>query len=189
MRDLIVWINETPWSVALRESQYLWTLLEASHVLTVMVFVGTIIMVDLRLLGVLFRDVRVSEMLRRVLPWSIGGFAVMATTGLLLFYAKPLLYYHNVFFRLKMIVVVAGLVNILVFHKKVQKRLEQWDSAPTPPGAARASAAISLVAWLCVMVSGRMIAYDFFNCDKLPPDGIMSFLASCPAADIALAGG
>lgn len=189
MRDLIVWINETPWSVSLRESLYLWTLLEASHVLTIMVFVGTIVMVDLRLLGVLFRDVRVSEMLNRILPWSIAGFALMATTGALLFYAKPLLYYHSIFFRTKMVLVVFALVNILLFHNKVQKSLERWDAAPTPPGAARVSAAISLVAWMCVMVTGRMIAYDFFNCEKLAPDGLISFLASCPARDVALAGG
>ena len=186
MRDWILWLNETPWSIALRESLYVWPLLEAAHVLTIMLFVGTIVMVDLRLLGLAFTRVTVSEMTGRVLPWTVAGFIVMIVTGLVLFYAKPLLYYHNLYFRAKMVLLILAMANILLFHRHVQRTIEQWDSLKTPPAMARLSAALSLSAWIGIVILGRMIAYDFLNCEKLDPNGLLSTLASCPAAETAV---
>ncbi|MDP6952076.1 MAG: hypothetical protein QGF53_04885, partial [Alphaproteobacteria bacterium] len=165
---------ETAWSVGLRESLFVWPLVEATHVLTLMLFLGTIVMVDLRLLGIAFREVRVSEMTARILPWTIAGFVLMVITGLLLFSAKPLVYYHSLFFRLKMLVLLLALVNVVLFHQRFGRRLAHWDDA------ARLPAALSLASWIAVVICGRMIAYDWFNCEKLRPDGVLSLLASCP---------
>lgn len=181
MRDAVAWLNETAGSVALRESLFVWPIVEATHVVTIMLFVGTIIMVDLRLLGVGFRQVRISEMMARILPWTVAGFVLMAITGLLLVYAKPTIYYHSLFFRLKMVVLLVALANILVFHRRVQKGVVNWDQSALPPVPVRASAAISLCAWLAIIITGRMIAYDWFNCEKLTPGGTLRVLASCPA--------
>lgn len=181
MADFIAWMNETTWSIALRESLFVWPVIEATHVLTIMLFVGTVIMVDLRLLGVAFRTVRVSEMTARILPWTIAGFILMAMTGLLLFYAKPQVYYYSLFFRLKMVILMVALGNIVLFHRRVQKEVARWDSAAPPPAAARVSAAVSLTGWIAIVITGRMIAYDWFNCEKLTPDSTLSMLASCPA--------
>ena len=111
MLDFLTWMNGTPWSVALRESLFVWPIVEAAHVVTLMLFVGTIIMVDLRLVGWAFTRVPVSEFDRRILPWTIAGFVLMLLTGLALFYAKPLVYYHSLFFRLKMLVLLFGLAQ------------------------------------------------------------------------------
>jgi hypothetical protein len=181
LQEIVSWLNETAWSVALRESFFVWPIVEATHVLTIMLFVGTVIMVDLRLLGVTFRDVRVSEMTARVLPWTIAGFTLMVITGLLLFYAKPPVYFHSLFFRVKMFVLLIALINIVLFHRRVQSDSAAWDIGTAPPFTARASAAISLAAWITIVILGRMIAYDWFNCEKLAPDGMLSMLASCPA--------
>ncbi len=184
MRDWIVWMNETPWSIALRESLYLWPIIEATHVLTIMLFVGTIIMVDLRLLGLAFNRVTISEMESRILPWTIAGFVLMIVTGLLLFYAKPLLYYHSLFFRGKMLIMLIAMINILIFHRMIQRAAGDWDGRDGPPAGVRASAAVSLSAWIGVVVLGRMIAYDWYNCEKLDPDGLLHDLASCPAIEL-----
>ena len=181
MSDFIGWLNGTAWSVALRESLFVWPVVEATHVVTIMLFVGTIIIVDLRLLGVTFRDVAVSEMTARILPWTVAGFALMAVSGALLFYAKPEVYFYSLFFRLKMVVLVAALANIVLFHRRVQRDGAAWDRA-VPPAGVKASAALSLGAWIAIVITGRMIAYDWFNCEKLSPDGMLSLLASCPAA-------
>ena len=95
------WMGNTPWSVALLESYYVWPLLESSHVLLLALFVGTAIMMDLRLVGVAFTGVPASAFTRRLLPWTRVGFALMVITGVLLFYSNPLTYWHNLFFRIK----------------------------------------------------------------------------------------
>lgn len=185
MRDFFLWMNETPWSVALRESFYVWPILEASHVMTLMLFVGTIIMVDLRLLGLAFRNVPVSELDRKILPLTIIGFALLVVTGLALFYAKPMVYYHSVFFRVKIVLIFAALVNILVFHFRVQRDQHKWDNDAKPPRSARVSAVLSLTAWILVVIVGRLIAYDWYNCEKLDPDSVISALADCPPIEFA----
>ena len=75
------WLGETSWSVALHESQYAYSILESIHVWTLALFFGSIVMFDLRLLGWIMRDVPVSEVVGRLLPWTIAGFIVMVITG------------------------------------------------------------------------------------------------------------
>ena len=188
MRDFFLWMNETPWSVALRESFYVWPVIEASHVMSLMLFVGTIIMVDLRMLGLAFPNVPVSQFDKRILPLTITGFVLLLITGLLLFYAKPMVYYHSIFFRVKMVLVLAALINILIYHFRVQRDIETWDNEPKPPRSARISAVVSLTAWVLVVVAGRMIAYDWYNCEKLTPGGFVHTLAECPPIETASLG-
>src|SRR5258706_11273582 len=113
-----VWLGETQGSIALHESLYMYTLIESIHVIGITLFVGSIAMVDLRLLGRAFSTVPVSEMTRRILPWTVAGFVIMATTGLLLFYAIPVRTYHSVWFRLKVVLFLIAAVNIWFFHRR-----------------------------------------------------------------------
>ena len=87
MLEIAIWLSETEWSIALLESLYLYPWIESAHVLSICFFIGTLIFVDLRLMGVVFNKLPISEMNTRVLPWSIFGFGLMTITGLLLFYA------------------------------------------------------------------------------------------------------
>jgi hypothetical protein len=157
------------WADLLAGSLNFWGLLEGTHVLSLMLFAGTIFMVDLRLMGVAFKKTPVSTLSERVLPLTVFGFAIMVLTGGALFFAKPLLYYHNLWFRLKLVFLAAAMINIVVFHYRVQNDREAWDAAPTPPAKARLSAAVSLTAWLLVITFGRFIAYDWFDCGKALP--------------------
>ena len=100
---VVAWLAATEGSIALHESLYMYPLVETVHVIGIMLFAGTIAMVDLRLLGRAFTDTPVSEMTSRILPWTVAGFAVMAVTGMLLFYAIPVRTYHSVWFRLKLV--------------------------------------------------------------------------------------
>jgi hypothetical protein len=61
------------------------------------------------------------------------------------------------------------MLNIVLFHYKVQRNISDWDTLAKPPAAARTSATISLIAWLCVITMGRFIAYDWFECGKAIP--------------------
>lgn len=181
MHDFLEWLGQTPWSVALLESTYAWPLIESTHVLSLALFVGTTVMMDLRLLGIAFKGVPASAFTGRLLPWTRIGFAFMVVTGLLLFYSSPLRYYYNAFFRLKLAVLMIAGLNVALFHSRVHKRIDDWDGAPRPPRSARVAGAVSLCAWAVVVVSGRLVAYNWFDCDLDPP-GWIGRIAGCAAA-------
>ncbi|WP_293612776.1 DUF6644 family protein [Ponticaulis sp.] len=181
MRDLMLWLDGQQLSIALRESFLVWSALEASHIMTLMLFVGTIVMVDLRILGVLFTGTPVSAIEKRVLPMTMIGFAVLIITGVLLFYAKPLTYYNNMYFRLKLIVIGLAMINIMVFHFRVQRNQDAWDNAAKPPASARVIAGLSLSSWLLVVIFGRLIAYgDWFHCATFEEGDLLYMFSDCP---------
>ncbi len=176
--DFVAWLAGTAGSTALRESLHLYPLIEAAHVLAIALFVGTIAMVDLRLLGVAFKTVPVSQMTRRILPWTVAGFVLMTATGLILFYAIPVRTYHSLWFRFKIAFMIVAAANVWFFHRRIERDRERWDEAPRPPLGARLSAAISLVSWAAVIVTGRMIAYNWFDCDR-PQSAFVAWFAGC----------
>jgi hypothetical protein len=158
--DFFEWLGNTPWSIALHESRYAFLVVLTVHVLTLTVFVGTAIMIDLRLLGSAMTRVPVSEVISRLFPWSGAGLVVMIASGALLFFAAPLVRYENVFFRLKMAALALALFNVWLFHRTVYRRVADWDLDPVPPRGARMAAAVSLVLWASIITAGRMMAYQ-----------------------------
>jgi hypothetical protein len=115
-----------------------------------------------------------------VLPWTVAGFVLMMATGLLLFYAIPMRTWHSVWFRAKLVLMVLAALNVWVFHRRVERDRAKWDASPAPPLGARLSAVVSLTAWIAVIVMGRMIAYNWFDCDK-PQPPFVSSVAGCSA--------
>jgi hypothetical protein len=157
------WLEKTPWSIALHESLWVYPIVESVHVLTLTLFLGTIVMLDLRLLGVTLRRAPVSDVARQLLPWTAAGFALMVCSGALLFYAIPVRTYLNVFFRVKVVMLVLSGANAWIFHATVFRRVAEWDLEPVPPRSARVAAALSLLLWAGIVVAGRMIAYNWFD--------------------------
>ena len=173
------WLGSTPWSVALLESLYVWPVVESVHVLTLGLFVGTAVMHDLRLVGVVLKGIPISEVTRRLMPWTRAGFAVMAASGLLIFYSSPLRYYHNLFFRFKVLLLLLAALNIWLFHRRIEPRIAAWDRDATPPRAARIAGALSLLSWAGIVFAGRMIAYSWFDCDLQPQPAFVNWAAGC----------
>jgi len=172
-------LGDSSWSVGLHESRYAYDLIESVHVWTLTLFFGLAVMFDLRLLGWTMRSVPVSEVARRLLPWTVLGFVVMVISGTLLFTAIPLRSYQNIFFRIKMAMLLLAGLNVWIFHSGVYRRVTTWDVASAPPRAARVAGALSLVLWVCIVLSGRMIAYNWFDCDRQPQRPIINYLTSC----------
>jgi len=160
------WLGSTQWSIALHESIWAYPIIESVHVLTLCLFLGLTVMLDLRLLGVTMIRTPASEAAGRLLPWTIAGFAVMVTTGALLFFAIPVKTYLNVFFRLKVAFLILAGVNVAIFQRTIWRTVDRWDAEPVPPLRARMAGGISLVLWAGIVVAGRMIAYNWF--DKNP---------------------
>lgn len=192
IRAFLVWLqtrlgkgpgpDDASWSEALLGSLNFWALLEGTHLLLLMLFVGCILAVDLRLMGVLYRRTPVSVVSRRLLPLTVAGLVLMLLTGSALFFAKPVAYYRNVWFRAKLVLLAAALLNIAVFHIRIQRRQPDWDEDPSPPLAARASAMISLTIWVLMIVMGRFIAYNWYDCGKPQPD-LINTLQECAASE------
>jgi hypothetical protein len=157
---VLQWLAATRWSVALHESVYVWPLLESVHVLCLALFVGTAVMLDLRLLGVSMTHVPASAFTQRLLPWTRGAFVIMVVTGVLLFTATPVEYYNSLFFRIKLVLLALAGFNVWFFHARTRRRIADWDSAVMPPTAARIAAIVSLAAWSGVVIAGRLVAYE-----------------------------
>ena len=172
-------LADSAWSTGLHESRYAYDLIESVHVWTLCLFFGLTVMFDLRLLGWTMCKVPVSEVSRRLLPWTIAGFVVMVMSGALLFSAIPLRSYQNIFFRVKMLMLLLAGLNVWIFHSGVYQRVEKWDLARVPPRAARVAGALSLALWIFIVLSGRMIAYNWFDCDRQPQPAIVNLLTSC----------
>ena len=179
LREFFVWLADTPGSTAIRESFYAYTILESIHVWGLAVFVGFTVLLDLRLLGWALRHVPVSATARRLLPWMIAGFVVMMISGVLLLYAIPVRTYHSIFFRLKVLLLVLAGLNAGVFHVTIYRKVAQWDADVVTPKRARIAGAVSLVLWTCIIFSGRMIAYNWFDCDRQPQPPIVNWAAGC----------
>ena len=173
------WMASTRWSIALHESLYMYPLVESTHVLTLCLFVGLAVMLDLRLLGFTLRGVPVSEVLDRMLPWAKVGFVIMMVTGALLFYAIPVRNYQNIFFRIKVVMLLFAGLNVWVFHWRVERQIADWDLDPVAPRGARLAAVMSLVLWSAIIVCGRMIAYNWFDCDIQPQPAFINWAAGC----------
>jgi hypothetical protein len=160
------WLEKTSWSIALHESLWVYPIIESVHVLTLCLFLGMAIMLDLRLLGLTMRRVAMSQVVGQLATWMLAGFAVMVASGALLFYAIPVRTYLNIFFRIKVALLILAGLNAALFHVTVYRRLAEWDREPVPPKAARTAGGVSLVLWVCIVVAGRMIAYNWFD----PPE-------------------
>jgi hypothetical protein len=175
---VVVWMARTGGSVALHESQYVYVLVESVHVLTLCLFVGLSTMMDLRLLGLAMRSVPASKVVSRLLPWMQAGFCIMVVSGALLFYAIPVRSYHNIFFRGKVGLLLLAGANAWIFHSGVWRRVAAWDLDRVAPRAARIAGAASLLLWVGIIFAGRLIAYNWFDCDK-PQAPIIQWASGC----------
>lgn len=156
-------VQELPVSIAIRESLWVYPLIETAHVLGLCLFLGLVAMMDLRLVSATMRTVPMTEVQQRLFPWQMAGLAVMVSSGLLLLLSEPLRFYGNPFFWAKVALLVLTVVNAGAFHLTVYRRVAEWDAQPVPPMPARLAGACSILLWAGVVTSGRMIAYNWFK--------------------------
>jgi uncharacterized membrane protein len=161
LASFLNWLSNTPFSVYMRESTWGEPIVESIHVLTLTLFFGFAVMLDMRLLGVVMKRRRISEVLAQFNPWLFGAFAIMIVTGALLFSADPVTFYytHPPFFKIKMIMLVLAGVNVLIFNATIGRKVAEWDLNPTTPAGAKLAATVSITLWVLIIAAGRAIAY------------------------------
>jgi len=155
--SLVTWLNDTPFSVTLREGYYAFPIIETIHILGLGFSVGTIMWVDLRLLGIAMRRRPVADVIGQLEPWAIGGFVVMFISGFLLLLSEPLKCYTTLAFRIKVVMLILAAMNVWYFHKRLPRDRSQWDRQM--PWRAKMVGLFSLVLWLGIVIAGRWTAY------------------------------
>src|SRR4051794_20986689 len=157
------WLESTRLASVIQESAYGFPTVVALHLLGLTLSVGTLLWVDLRLLGVALLNLRVSEVYRGLAPWFLAGFTIMLVTGATLFTAFATLAYGNSFFRVKMAAIALAGANAALLLFVTQRPAAVWDGAARPPIGARAAGLLSIVLWVAVMLAGRMMSYTMFS--------------------------
>jgi hypothetical protein len=155
----LVWLHDTAFGTVIRESVWAEPIVETIHVLTLGVFLGFVILLDLRLLDLVLRRTPVSTVFRQLNPWLFGSFGIMLVTGITLFAGDPVLFYGTIFFKLKMLMLLAAALNVVVFSFTLGRTMMQWDVLPATPRGAKITGILSLVLWIAVVACGRGIAY------------------------------
>jgi hypothetical protein len=151
------------WGTQVRESTLGYPVVETAHVFSIVLFAGFVVMMDLRLVGLAFRDTRFSYLQARLFPWQMVGMALSAVTGGLLFTIDPMRFYDNIFFWFKVALLAFAGINAVLFHMTTYRSVAGWDTSAAVPYRARIAGAASLALWACVIVTGRLIAYNWFK--------------------------
>jgi len=144
--------------VAMRQSLWLYPIVEIVHLTGIALLVGSIAMLDLRLLG-LSNSVPVRRLAAHILPWTAASFLLIVPSGLSMFVAHARDFIASPVFVLKLCLILAAGVNAAVFHAGVFRGASDWDVNRMPPAAARMAAALSLLLWVSVVACGRLLAY------------------------------
>jgi len=153
--DAFRWLSHTSFSVYLRHSTWGFAVIETVHLLGLAAFGGSILIVDLRLLGVGLRRQPVERIAREMWPIALGSLALMVASGLLLVTTGPLKYYYSPSFRIKMLLFVVAAAFYFTLHRRALQRGEDAAITVWP----RVAALISLALWLGVGLAGRAIGF------------------------------
>lgn len=151
-------IESSPLGLAMRQWLWLYPSVEIVHIVGIALLVGSIAILDLRLLG-LSRSLSVRRLAAHILPWSIAGFALIVPSGLAMFVAHAGDLIANPVFAVKISLILVAGANAGVLHAGALRGAAQWDIDAMPPLAARAAAAVSLLLWVSVIACGRLLAY------------------------------
>jgi hypothetical protein len=146
------WLTNSPWANAMNGPEWAFPVVESLHFMGFALSIGTIAIVDLRLLGFGITRQTPSELTADLQRWTYLGLAIMLITGPLMFSADAVRYHVNPSFQFKMMCLAAA----LLFHFTLRRFATRPGAAPL---LAKLTGALSLLLWTCVVAGGRMIAF------------------------------
>ena len=152
LNSILRWLVNSPWSHWINRYEWVFPVIQSVHFIGFALSIGTIAMIDLRLLGFGMRQQTPTELAADLNRWTLLGIAMMLVTGFLMFSTDAVTYHNNPSFQVKMICLMVALVFNFTIHRRVVR-------PGTGPVAARLTAVISLLLWTTVLTAGRMIAF------------------------------
>jgi hypothetical protein len=159
LHDLIAFFEDSALADNIRENDLLFPLIESIHVVAISLVVGSILFVDLRLLGLASVHRSVSRVTSGILALTWTAFAVAVTSGGLLFISNATKYLANPYFVAKLLLIAAAGVNMMVFHGISARDLPQWENKARLPLSARLAGGLSILLWIAVVACGRWIGF------------------------------
>ena len=157
--EICAWLEATSPATAITESEWMFPTIETFHVLALTMVFGSIMMLDLRLLGVANRTRGVMELTEEILPWTWSAFIIAAISGALMFISAATKYYNNIPFRIKLILLALAGINMAVFHLTGYRSAASWNHGTPTPHSARIAAGLSLALWIGVIFAGRWVGF------------------------------
>jgi hypothetical protein len=152
-------IENTDVASSIRNSLFLFPMLESIHVMGLAIVFGTIAIIDLRLLGLASTHRPFRKMASDTLKWTWIAFAITFVTGGLMFTTNATVYFHNPVFQAKMTLLLLAGINMGIFELTSGRSARQWETSASPPAAAKTAAVISLMLWISVIFLGRWIGF------------------------------
>lgn len=153
------WLQATSLAVFIHQTKWAFTTIEVIHVIAILTVIGSIAIVDLRLLGIAPARRPFTQLARDVLPLTWTAFVLAAATGSLLFISQAVAYFTTATFWIKMSIMALAGINMLVFEFITVRGVQDWDVKQTPPPQARLAGGISITCWLLVFVFGRVTGF------------------------------
>jgi hypothetical protein len=152
------WLENLPLAMHIGETWW-FPLLESIHILTATFVLGSIAMVDVRLLGLAGRSYAVTRLSNEIVPWTWGAFVIAAISGVGMFITRASAYVANPAFLWKVALLVLAGINMTLFHFLGMRSVAKWDTTPRTTSAARAAGASSLAIWAGIMLAGRWVGH------------------------------
>jgi uncharacterized protein DUF6644 len=157
--QFLQWLQDSSIAMAIREGETAFPWIECVHVLALTVVIGSIAIVDLRLLGVASRDRGVAQTTAGVLPVTWTAFVFAVTSGGLMFASNATVYAHNFYFQFKMALIALAGINMAVYHLFLNRGVDTWHTPALTPLRARVVGGLSLCLWIAIAAFGRWIGF------------------------------
>lgn len=159
LTQLMEWLQATSLAVFIHQTKWAFTTIEVIHLIAISMVIGSIAIVDLRLLGLASTRRPFTELSREILPYTWAAFVLAAVTGSLLFISQATQYFVATTFWIKMAIMAAAGINMFIFEFITVRGVKDWDPTPSPPLPARLAGGISLTCWLLVFAFGRWAGF------------------------------
>lgn len=173
LKAFCVWCDQSFFGNAIRNSKWLFPFVEIFHLLALGILGGTILLINMRALGIRFRNDHVSDVAKQVEPWMIFSLIVMLASGFLLFSSEAMRMYFNLAFRFKM----ACLLMALAFTFTLYRKIMTAEQAQVSPRKLKLAALLSIMLWSGVALAGRAIGYtrEVRTSSSFAAQGIMTY--------------
>jgi hypothetical protein len=153
------WLSLTPISTVFQTVEWIIPATQSVHILAIAIVMSSVVMVDLRLLGVAGKSQSISALTQRFIPWVWWSLAILLFSGAILIVAEPRRDLLNPVFQIKMALLAAAILVTAVFQEVVRRNMGFWDQSAGRRTGALATALVSLSVWIAIVGCGRWIAY------------------------------
>jgi hypothetical protein len=170
--DFALWLSSTSPSVFIQEHNA-WAIpaIQSIHIVGIGLVMGSVLMIDLRILGWAWADQTLRQTAHRFGPWLTGSLWLLLATGILMVVGEPVRELVTFSFWLKMALVAVGALVAAIFQTTLRRHEQRWETSLVHRRSIKALAILTFLMWACIIVLGRLIAYDHVWGSWSPAEG------------------